>query len=62
VAATGGFQISGGRKRSVVSHSHFVEFKTMSKGQFILKAALAIIRDQKIMNCSSLPTNHFATF
>ena len=44
--ATGGFQISGGRKRSVVSHSHFVEFKTMSKGQFILKAAVAIIRDE----------------
>jgi hypothetical protein len=46
VAATGGFQISGGRKRIVVSHSHFVEFKTMSKGQFILKAAVAIIRDE----------------
>jgi hypothetical protein len=46
VAATGGFQISGGRKRIVVSHSHFVEFKPMSKGQFILKAAVAIIRDE----------------
>jgi len=61
VAATGGFQISGGRKRSVVSHSHFVEFKTMSKGQFILKAAAAIIRDENI-KLLLIPTNQFATF
>jgi len=46
MAATGGFQISGGRKRIVISHSHFVEFKTMSNGQFILKAAVAVIRDE----------------
>jgi flavin reductase (DIM6/NTAB) family NADH-FMN oxidoreductase RutF len=39
-------KISGGRKRIVVSHSHFVEFKTMSNGQFILKAAVAVIRDE----------------
>ena len=64
MAATGGFQISGGRNRIVVSYPHFVEFKTMSKGQFILKAAaiirdennkLLLITDQSIRNFLMLP-------
>ena len=38
-------KISGGRKRNVVSQSHLVDFKTMANGQFILKVAVAVIRD-----------------
>src|SRR5438477_488609 len=30
----------------IAIHTHFVEFKTLSKGQFILKAELGIIRDE----------------
>jgi hypothetical protein len=39
-------KISGGRKRIVVSQSYFVDFKTMANGQFILKAAVAVIRGE----------------
>ncbi len=55
-------KISGGRKRIVVSQSHFVYFKTMAIGQFILKAAVAVIRGENNKLQYSLPTNHLATF